>query len=204
MHGPYFEKVAIKVVGDSGVGKTSIIERYINDKFSKDIRPTIGVDYFTKNMIFGKNEIKLVIWDTAGMEEFRNITSHYYKNTDAIFLVFALNNRRSFENIERWLEEFNEKCDNPNAVVILIGNKYDLKDREVSIDEGELYAKKNRLMYAEVSASTSWGINDLFEETTKKVIDTYRKCKTSNGNNYSSQLLDTTKTESKRGLCCYG
>ena len=84
-----------------------------------------------------KKEIKLVIWDTAGREEYRNITSQYYKNIDAVFLVFALNNRRSFENIERWLEEFNAKCDNPHAVVILIGNKYDLKDREGSIDEWE-------------------------------------------------------------------
>lgn len=93
------------VLGDSGVGKTNLITRLCDDKFKETYVATIGVDFKIKTIIHSNKRYKLQIWDTAGQERFRNLTQTYYKNTSGIILTYAVNDRKSFEHLERWIEQ---------------------------------------------------------------------------------------------------
>ena len=164
--------VKIKMIGDSGVGKTSIINRYTEGTFSENTQATIGVDYKNGRVKIGDKQIKLVIWDTAGQDKYRTLTSSYYKGAHAICMVFDVDSRESFENLDKWLKEYHDNASEiDSAVVMLIANKIDLTSRKVTIEEAEHYAKKNSMLYTEVSAKTNKGISDLFTEIANKVLE---------------------------------
>ena len=163
--------IKIKMLGDSGVGKTSIINRYTEGTFTEHTQPTIGVDYKHANVKVQDKMLRLVIWDTAGQDKYRTLTSSYYKGAHAMCLVFAINDRDSFENLDKWRNEYNENAGQSEALLILIANKIDLEKRVVTKEEAVEYAKKNSMIFTEVSAKTAKGINDLFLEAANKVLD---------------------------------
>ncbi len=172
MAAPADAVVKIKMIGDSGVGKTSIITRYTEGTFTENTQATIGVDYKNAKVKIGDKQIKLVIWDTAGQDKYRTLTSSYYKGAHAICMVFDIANRESFENLDKWLKEYHDNASEGDAaVVMLIANKIDLEPRAVTKEDAEYYAKKNSMLYTEVSAKTSKGINDLFIEIATKVLE---------------------------------
>ena len=145
------EKVVI--IGDSSVGKSSIVMRYTKDSFSNDIPATVGVDNYIKEVVTDDNRnVKLLIWDTAGQERFRALAKNYYKNAKCVILVFDITNRKSFENLDSWLDEvFNYTHE--GILVVVIGNKSDLQnDRKVTKDEIQAYQEKNQFFYLETSA----------------------------------------------------
>ena len=167
-------KYIIKIVtlGDSMVGKTSIVYRYFENKFNESILSTIGIDFKTKYIKVRDASVKVVIWDTAGQEKFRNIAKQYYQGANGVLLVFDISNRKSFERIEYWLNEIKENNKIDSMYVIIVANKTDLiNQRVVSRDEAEKYAEKNNISYFEVSAKTGKGVAEMFNNVTKGTID---------------------------------
>ena len=152
------------LIGSSGVGKTSILQRYIQKIFNDDYTCTIGVDFFMKSMKIDDKLIKLQLWDTAGTEKFKSITTGYYRGANAAFIVFDLTSRKSFESVSEWIENY-YKFSNPDYErhVILIGNKSDLKnERIITEDEIDDFVKLNKIKYFETSAKNGENIDDTF------------------------------------------
>ena len=139
------------LVGDSKVGKTSIIRRYTDNSFTTQTLSTIGSDFNYKIIQIENAIINLNIWDTAGQDKFRSLTFQYYKRASGVFLVFDVSNRKSFKGILSWLEDVKNNCPDPNIIKLLIGNKIDLK-REVEYEEANYFATKRNMSYIETSA----------------------------------------------------
>ena len=150
----------ILILGDSGVGKTSILIKYINNKFDESHIATIGVDYMDKTIKYKNINIKLQIWDTSGQEKFRSIARNFYRNSDAIFIVFDLNNKDTYNSIKQWINDVEEYC--PNIKKILLGNKSDL-EKNVSEEIIKNFAKENNLQYFETSAKNGTNIKEAFK-----------------------------------------
>lgn len=164
---PHKHIFKIIIVGNSGVGKTSILTRYTDDVFTESFISTIGVDFRFKtipieNKYTNKIEtIKLQIWDTAGQERFKNITSAYYRNADGLVIVYDITDKKSFSNITNWISEAKSYMEN-TIPIIIIGNKSDREDRQVSYEELEEFSKKYNFLYLETSAREENNIELIF------------------------------------------
>ena len=157
------------LIGDSGVGKSSIMMRFTDEIFTESHISTIGVDFKITNIRLDDGKLaKLQIWDTAGQERFRNITTSYYRGAHGIILVFDLTNRESFENIKSWLFEVNKYSRNP--VLLLVGNKSDLPNKR-KVESSEIEELKNELEmdYVGTSAKTNLNIGKLFRLMSNKI-----------------------------------
>ena len=159
----------IVLIGDSSVGKTNILSKYILDEYDPDTQATIGVELSTKNYTFDNNEVKVQIWDTAGQEKYRSITSSYYKGAHGCLLVYDITRKATFENIDKWLAEI--KLSSNNEInMVLIGNKCDLEDkREVSIEEAQNKAKLLNMAFMETSALNGTNVEKAFNELVNNV-----------------------------------
>ena len=125
------------LIGDSSVGKTNILSKYLNDEFDQNSKPTIGVEFATKNFEIENNIVKTQIWDTAGQERYRAITSSYYKGAKGCLLVYDITRKESFENIDKWISDL-KSAGNENMSIILVGNKSDLEnERKVTKEEAK-------------------------------------------------------------------
>lgn len=156
----------ISFLGNSSVGKTSIIQRFVENKFdSEKITSTISIAYSNKRFKTDPfTEINMQIWDTAGQERFRSLTSGYLRDSDGIFIVFDLGNKKSFEDLGSWLEEINNSDINKkNCVRMLIGNKLDLEKKEIDDITANKFAEENGMNYLEVSAKNGINIITMFE-----------------------------------------
>jgi len=154
--------IRISMLGDSTVGKTSIINAFLNIEFSNTLLSNIGVEKTETKMIMKDgNEMKIIIWDTAGQERFHSIATGTIKNSQGIVVSFDLTNRKTFENVVKWLEDIR---DNNNKIpIILFGNKCDLVEkREVEDEEAQEFAKNNNLEYFETSAKENINIKEGF------------------------------------------
>jgi len=160
------------LIGDSDVGKSSILLRFAEDKYDEDQPCTIGVDFKIKLVSFAGKKINLTIWDTAGQEKFRSLTSSYYRGTQGIVLVYDVTRRESFNNLEQWLGEIETYSSNVDVVKLLVGNKIDKENREVSREEGAAFAKQRSMLFIECSAKTRLGIQQAFEELVQRIVDT--------------------------------
>ena len=151
----------ILLLGDSTVGKTCFLLRFMEDSFIDLHMATIGLDYKLKTMILEEQKIvKVQIWDTAGQDKFRAITRNYYKGASGIILIFDVTNIKSFENIKKWINEIKEEI-SENVSIVLIGNKIDnLKERKITKEQGEKIANEIGTKFFETSAKTGEGINE--------------------------------------------
>lgn len=148
-------------IGSFYVGKTSLIRRFADWKFSTNYLPTIGVDYTIKRIVLNDKPVKLLLADTAGQEVFGKVRPSYYIGSLGCLVVFALNNRKSFNAVPHWIREYRSKV-NPHSLVVLVGNKNDLiNDRVISSEEAQSMAKKYNIMYYETSAL--WGGLEIIE-----------------------------------------
>lgn len=166
----------IIIVGDSGVGKSSILNRYTKDVFNFDMKATIGVEFNTKNVtVYDKINIRAQIWDTAGQERYRAVTQTYYKGAYGALLVYDVSKPASFTNAEKWLNEMREHADE-GLCVILVGNKSDLRSSDlpevVRTEDAEDFAKKHGLGYIESSAKANANITQAFELLVQNIYDT--------------------------------
>lgn len=158
------------VIGSSGVGKTAILKRLVDDVFTGESQSTIGVEFIATSIDVDGNTVKLQIWDTAGQERFRSIAKAYFRSAIGVILVFDLSDRKSFEDLNQWLSDVHALCD-PNAVVTLIGNKSDLVDsRSVTATEAESFAQLHQLTYLETSALGGDNIQEAFQRTAAAVF----------------------------------
>jgi small GTP-binding protein len=158
------------VIGSSGVGKTAILKRLIDDVFIPESNSTIGVEFLASEIEVNEQPIKLQIWDTAGQERFRSIAKAYFRSAIGVILVFDLTDRKSFDELNQWLEDIHQLCD-PNAVVTLIGNKLDLRaSRSITSGEAEGFAQLHQLTYFETSALGGDNIREAFHRTAAAIL----------------------------------
>ena len=157
------------IVGDSSVGKSNLLSKFAHNKFADSYEATIGVEFDVKNLEINEKIFRIQIWDTAGQENFKSITKAYYKNCVCAMVVYDITKRQTFDNIQTWLDDVRNESPK-NALIILIGNKIDLyQERQISYDEGNEFAKKNEIMFAETSAKTGEGVDDIFRKSAKEI-----------------------------------
>ena len=165
----------VLLLGDSGVGKSSILLRYTKNQFTADMRSTIGVEFGIKYLTLDNLQLKVQIWDTAGMERYRSITSAYYKGAKGVIVVYDICRKVSFDNIDKWIDDFKSKADE-DAVILIIGNKSDLQDkREVNTEEVKLKAEKKKMAFMETSAKNNENVSKAFLQLFKEIIKIYKE-----------------------------
>mmetsp|Transcript_20172 Transcript_20172/g.60853 ORF Transcript_20172/g.60853 Transcript_20172/m.60853 type:complete len:211 (+) Transcript_20172:255-887(+) len=157
-------KYKLVFLGDQSVGKTSIITRFMYDKFDNTYQATIGIDFLSKTMYLEDRTVRLQLWDTAGQERFRSLIPSYIRDSSVAVVVYDVTNRQSFLNTIRWIEEVrNER--GSDVIIVLVGNKTDLVDkRQVSIEEGDAKSRDLNVIFIETSAKAGFNIKALFRK----------------------------------------
>lgn len=174
MDNDYAELYKIILVGDSSVGKTNLLTRFVSDKFDPSSKPTVGVDFFSRILKVTGIKVRTQIWDTAGQERFKAFASTYYNGTDGAVLVYDVTNRQSFENVTLWLKELHAHISAQLLGCILVGNKTDLGPaRQVNTEEGQSLAEKQGFLFVEISAKESAPL--LIEEAFSRLMVCLRK-----------------------------
>lgn len=164
----------IILIGNSGVGKSCIINRYMKQVFDENHKCTIGVDFLMKTIEIDNKTVKLQVWDTAGQEKYRSMSSSYYRGANVAFVVFDLTARASFDALPGWIETYYKNGPENQKNIILIGNKKDLvEQREVTQEEAELFSQTNNMIYFETSAKEGENIEYVFHYAAKKLLEFY-------------------------------
>jgi Ras-related protein Rab-2A len=194
----YNYKMKIIIVGDANVGKSCIASRFQYNKFDPNYEVTIGVEFFSKIIEINNNKVKVQIWDTAGQETFDALIRSYFRDVDGCVLTFDLSNRRSFINIEKWINKVKEES-NRKISFILVGNKVDrLQERCICYEEAVAFSKKYKMEYVETSALNSRNIYNLFNILAIDILDNFIKYGYYDSNNV---VLKESKKR-KEEYCC--
>jgi len=166
------EPITVKLVllGDSRVGKSSVVIRFVKNEFDQYKFPTIGATFLTQSVAVDDYLVKFEIWDTAGQEKYRSLAPLYYRGASAALVVYDITNRESFDNARKWIEEVQTQ-EGHHVVIGLAGNKLDLAQsgRQVSTEEGEAYARENKYIFFETSAKNSTNIKEIFRSIAQEV-----------------------------------
>ena len=163
----------VVLVGDSFVGKTNIMSKYIKNEFHEDSKATVGVEFGSKQFTVEGHSIKAQIWDTAGQERYKAITSAYYKGAKGAFIVYDITRKQSFDSVEKWVNDVTAVADK-KITIILIGNKCDLEDqRQITKEQGEEKANKLEIAFLETSALSGENLDKAFD---KMMNEVYKKC----------------------------
>ncbi len=193
----------IILVGDTSVGKTNIINKYIKNEFHEDFNATIGVEFSHKQFTVDNHKIKAQIWDTAGQERYKAITRAYYKGAKGAFIVYDITRKETFDNIDKWRNELTNSC-NQEVTILLIGNKCDLEEqREITKEQGEEKAKSFGFSFLETSAYSGENLEKGFEMLIKEIYQKYKV--EQKGNDYfdlagGAEELKTGKDKGRK--CC--
>lgn len=157
------------IIGDSGVGKSCILQRFAGENFSGTYISTIGVDFKIRTLTIDDERVKLQVWDTAGQERFRTITSTYYRGTHGVIIVYDVTNPESFANVKRWLYEIDQNCDSVSR--ILVGNKDDIVAKKVILtSDAKKLAEQLGIQLFETSARDGKNIEEMFLAMTRLVL----------------------------------
>ena len=166
----YLYQFRLILIGDSTVGKSSLLRQFKEGEYFADISLTVGVDFHAKVVHVNRQPIKLQLWDTAGQDRFRAIVRAYYRNAVGGLLVFDISHRESFTNLPEWLEDAKKNADPHHLVFILVGNKNDQeKRREVSKEEAVRYAREHDMPYIETSAKSGANVEEAFVQIARKI-----------------------------------
>ena len=204
-----FSTCKVVILGEPGVGKTSIISRYVTNQFSPVVISTTGASYSTKILkIDDENSIKFQIWDTAGQERFRSLAKIFYQNAVAVILVYDITVRETFEQLQKyWIKEIEENA--PTDIILaLAANKSDMYENElVGLNEGKELARQLNAIFKSTSALNSKGIDDLFLSIGKKFLDpTYSvnisNCTEKSETRHNSKTLKIPKKAKEKKKCC--
>ncbi|NXR71515.1 RB18B protein, partial [Pycnonotus jocosus] len=168
--GPAGLTLKLLLVGDSGVGKSSLLRRFTDGAFEPSLKPTVGIDFKVKKMVVEGRAVQLAIWDTAGQERFRALIPSYYRGAQGVVLVYDVTRKDTFTGLGKWLNELEMHTTNGSTLKMLVGNKTDKPDREVERKEGLQLARKHSLLFIETSAKTEDGVQQAFEELVMKIL----------------------------------
>ena len=202
----YEMMIKVILIGDSGVGKTNIMSKYLKNQFMENSKATVGVEFGSKLFNHQGHKIKAQIWDTAGQEKYKAITGAYYKGSKGAFIVYDITRKDTFASIERWVNDLKATSD-PKLTIILIGNKNDLDDkREVSKEQGEEKAKSFDCAFLETSAYSGDNIDKAFELMVKEIYEKFSNDSPGEGESESVQKgedlkLEKTTDKKKKGCC---
>ncbi len=201
---PVCKKIKILMLGDSGVGKSSIINRWISGTFNPSLVTTLGVDMKKRKLHVDDKLVEVQVWDTAGQSAFHRITTSYYRGSNAILLVFDVSDKSTLQNVEYWMKNIKEHAAE-NVQIALIGNKVDLREKVgpehcVRLEEGKLTAEKYKVIYAETSAMTSGdAVESAFDKIVRKVMSLDKRS-SSDGSRSPESVSLFAKRESKAGV----
>ena len=201
------------VIGDSGVGKSCLTNNAVKNIFNEAYNATVGFEFFTFNIKINDKVVKLQIWDTCGQELYRSLITNFYRNSSLAIIVYAINSKETFEDIEMWLRELRTHS-NPDVKVFLIGNKVDLEEeREVKKEEGEAFSKENKInLFMESSAKTGFNAQNIFIKAAQILYEDYLLYHSKKGeksdidsdegeDNKINPKLNNAKNEDKGGCC---
>ena len=156
-------KLKLIVVGNQSTGKSCILNRFVNETFEENYQATIGLDFQSKNITIHDQDVRLILYDTAGQEKFRSLIPMYIREAQIILFIYDVSDKESFDSIPRWIQDVLD-VKNTEPVLVLIGNKIDLeKERTVTYEEGKRFAEQNNFIFQEVSAKTGKNFDTLFE-----------------------------------------
>ena len=203
----------IIVLGDPGVGKSSLLGRATKNIFNAEYQTTVGFEFLTFTEKIGEKNVKLQIWDTCGQETYKSLISNFYRNASLAMLIYSIDSRESFNNIIKWLKEIKLQS-NPDIKVVLIGNKADLENkRQVTIEEGNKFKEENEILFfQEASAKSGINAKEIFHEAAKILYDEYiiflKKARNTSLTKLNESSFNSSKLKSfyeprkKRKKCC--
>jgi Ras-related protein Rab-1A len=193
------------LIGNSAVGKSSLLLRFSDNIFNDSFLPTIGVDFKIRTFDLNSKTVKLQIWDTAGQERFKTITSSYYKGAHGIIMTYDITDKQSFRDIDNWLAEV-EKHASENVNKLLVGNKCDLEaNRQVTYEEGKAYADQLGIKFIETSAKNSVNVDNAFFTMANEIKSRVQKVETpqpGGEQKEAKRLGGGTAVKNKQGGCC--
>ena len=190
------EVVKIVLLGDSGAGKTSIINHFMTGKTSESLKPTVGAAFVTKNIVVEGHSLELRIWDTAGQVVYRGLAPMYYRSAQIAIIVFDVTNSPSYESVDYWVQELKKNLKG-NTTIMICGNKSDLyEDRVIHDTTAKEFASANGALYCECSALSGVGVNSLFEVALSNML------KESKQATEIGEGVDLTKEKKEGGRAC--
>ncbi|AOA64248.1 Rab family GTPase [Komagataella phaffii CBS 7435] len=186
------------LVGDSGVGKSCLLLRFVDDSFNPSFITTIGIDFKIRTVEINGKKVKLQIWDTAGQERFRTITTAYYRGAMGIILVYDVTDERSFNSVHNWYQTLNQHA-NEDAQLFLVGNKCDDEEsRQVTKEQGEQLASELGVPFLEASAKSNKNVDAIFLELAKRFEEKMRNTQQGPG----SAGIDVNSSNDTKSSCC--
>jgi Ras-related protein Rab-3C len=190
------------IIGDSGVGKSSLLVRFADNHFSGNYITTIGVDFKIRTIELHGEKVKLQIWDTAGQERFRTITTAYYRGAMGIMLVYDITNAKSFDNIAKWLRNIDEHA-NEDVERMILGNKCDMEEeRVISYERGKQLADSLGLQFFETSAKENINVRAVFERLVDMICEKMSESLDADPNASSSKGTRLTDTAQPSNVNC--
>ena len=170
----YDKTCQLLILGDSSVGKTSLITRYTNGTFKEEYLATVGLDYHSKIEDIDNQNVQIKLWDTAGQERFKALTQNYFRNAEGVLLTYDVTNSDSFNNLKDWIGSIKTNMEGKNIFLplIIVGNKIDMEDsREITKDDADKFASDNNYKYFETSAKTGEGVDDAIIDLVNQVLN---------------------------------
>jgi small GTP-binding protein len=201
----YDKTCQILLIGDSSVGKTSLIQRYANGIFKEEFLATVGLDYYTKQEMINNLNVLVKLWDTAGQERFKALTPNYFRNAEGVVLAYDVTNSESFENLKFWINSIKSNLGEKNIFIpiIIIGNKIDMEDmRDITKEDASKFAKENNYKYFETSAKTGEGVDEAIRDLVNQVLANSDKNEAAKGERKSVKIEDNKENNQKKKGCC--
>ena len=202
-----FINFKIIIIGDSGVGKSSLLKRAVQNRFDESYQATIGFEFLLMHYKINELKFKLQIWDTCGQEMYRSLVQGFYRNTSLAIIVYDVNNPKSFEGLEVWLKDLRQQTEQEIPIFIVV-NKSDM-EKKVPTEDAKIFSTSNRTKYfAECSARSGYNVKEIFNEAAKQLYESYKKYQSKNKAPANNRLKldkkedDNNKDNTKKKKCC--
>ena len=202
-----FINFKIIIIGDSGVGQSSLLKRAVQNRFDESYQATIGFEFLLMHYKINELKFKLQIWDTCGQEMYRSLVQGFYRNTSLAIIVYDVNNPKSFEGLEVWLKDLRQQTEQ-EIPIFIVGNKSDM-EKKVPTEDAKIFSTSNRTKYfAECSARSGYNVKEIFNEAAKQLYESYKKYQSKNKAPANNRLKldkkedDNNKDNTKKKKCC--
>lgn len=194
------KKYKLVLLGESGVGKSSVVQRLMKNAFSENINSTVGASFFRYTCnVDEETAVYFDIWDTAGQERFKSLASMYYRGAAAAMVVFEINVADTFEKAKFWVRELH--VNSPETIVLLVGNKKDLEsERQVSLADAQQGAAEMNALYVETSARSGEGVQEAFQAVAQRLVETNSTIRVRDGG-VVGQAESATPRQREKGCC---